>query len=127
MDYLSNIHFTNVWWELLLPLILIGADILTGWIQACINQVVDSTKMRTGLFRKSVEILILGLAFVVSKAVVLPVDIAVFFSIYICIMEVVSIVENADQAGFPIPHWLTRWLKKIQKTMDEGDGDGTVE
>jgi hypothetical protein len=34
---LNNISFTHRYWVLLLPLILMAADIITGWIQATIN------------------------------------------------------------------------------------------
>lgn len=50
---LSNITYSHIYWIFLMPLIGAGADILTGWIQATINGVWDSTKMRKGLYRKS--------------------------------------------------------------------------
>lgn len=37
MDTIKEISFTHRYWIILLPLILIGADIITGWIQASIN------------------------------------------------------------------------------------------
>lgn len=117
----EQVKFANIFWELALPLILIAADVVTGWIQAYINHTVDSTKMRTGLFRKSMEILILFLAVIAGKAVVLPFDIAVIFAVYICLMETVSVLENANQAGIPIPAWITKSLKKIQEKMNGGN------
>ena len=58
----QEIQFTHRYWVLLLPLILMSADIVTGWIQATINGTWDSTKMRTGLFRKSGEMLVIAYA-----------------------------------------------------------------
>ena len=37
MESLQNITFTHRYWILLLPLVLMAADIITGWIQATIN------------------------------------------------------------------------------------------
>jgi len=126
MDTLQNISFTHRYWIILLPLILIGADIITGWIQASVNGTWDSTKMRKGLFRKSGELMIIVVACVIYEAIVLPVDVPVFISAYIVIMEVLSVLENLDQAGVPIPVWLTHRLKKAAdalSTDDPVDGD----
>ena len=121
MEAFKEIHFTSNVWPLLLPIILMGADVLTGWIQASINGTWDSTKMRKGLFRKSAEIVIIVLAYVVQVAIVLPINIFAFISIYICIMEILSVIENLDQAGLPVPSWITKRLKKTMDTMTEED------
>lgn len=121
MEAIKEIHFTSNVWPLLLPIILMGADVLTGWIQASINGTWDSTKMRKGLFRKSAEIVIIVLAYVVQVAIVLPINIFAFISIYICVMEVLSVIENLDQAGLPVPTWITKRLKKAMDTMTEDD------
>ena len=121
MEAFKEIHFTSNVWPLLLPIILMGADVLTGWIQASINGTWDSTKMRKGLFRKSAEIVIIVLAYVVQVAIVLPINIFAFISIYICIMEILSVIENLDQAGLPVPSWITKRLKKAMGDMTEED------
>lgn len=121
MDFLNKITFTHRYWVIILPLIMMAADVITGWIQASVNGTWDSTKMRKGLFRKSGEIMVLLLAYVVHMAIALPVDVPAFFSIYIIIMEVLSVAENLDQAGLPVPHWITKRLKKAAEIMTEGD------
>lgn len=122
METLSQIHFTAPYWELLLPCIGAGADIVTGWLQATINGTWDSTKMRRGLYRKIGEIMVVVLAWVVGVAIVLPVDIAQMAAIYILIMEGISILENLDQAGINIPI-LKKILKKAQDSIDPADKD----
>ena len=119
----QEIQFTHRYWVLLLPLILMTADIVTGWIQATINGTWDSTKMRTGLFRKSGEMLVIVIAYVISVAIALPVDIPAWIAIYIIIMEIISVCENLDQAGVPMPVWITRRLKKVAKDLSDGDED----
>ena len=120
METLSQIHFTAPYWELLLPCIGAGADIITGWLQATINGTWDSTKRRRGLYRKIGEIMVVVLAWVVGVAIVLPVDIAQMAAIYILIMEGISILENLDQAGINIPI-LKKILKKAQESIDPAD------
>lgn len=120
MEVLDKITYTHSYWTLLLPIIMMGADVLTGWIQASVNGTWDSTKMRKGLFRKSGEIVILVLAYVVQIAIALPINIFMFISIYVCVMEVLSVIENLDQAGLPVPAWITRRLKKAMDTMVSG-------
>ena len=121
MESLQNISFTHRYWILLLPIFLMAMDIITGWIQATINGTWDSTKMRTGLFRKSGELLVIVIAYVVYVAIELPVDVPTFIAAYIIIMEIISVCENLDQAGIPMPVWITKRLKKVAKDLSEDD------
>lgn len=123
MDEIRNITFTHRYWILLLPLVLMSADIVTGWIQATINGTWDSTKMRIGLFRKSGELLVIVIAYVIYAAISLPVDAPAFIASYIIIMEVISVCENLDQAGLPVPRWITRRLKKVAKNLSDGEDE----
>lgn len=134
MDYITNItsyllslrteaieqlHYSHTYWTFLLPLVLIAADIVSGWIQATINSTWDSTKMRKGLFRKTLEILAIVVLFVVGLAFSLP-ALPWFASIYVVFMEGVSILENLDLAGIPVPIWLVKKLKKTMQDMTDG-------
>lgn len=121
MDTLQSISYTHRFWVFLLPLVLMAADVVTGWIQASVNGTWDSTKMRKGLFRKSGELLIIIVAYVIYEAIALPVDVPVFISGYVVIMEILSVLENLDQAGVPVPTWLTRRLKKAADALSEDD------
>ena len=123
MDTINEITFTHRYWVILLPLVLMSADIVTGWIQASVNNTWESTKMRKGLFRKSGELLVIVVAYVIYVAIELPVDVPVFISVYIIIMEIISVCENLDQAGIPMPTWITRKLKKVAEEMNEGEKD----
>lgn len=127
MEITNEIKFTSALWPILLPLVLMGADILTGWIQASVNGTWDSTKMRKGLFRKSGELVIIILAYIVQIAVELPVDVFLFISLYVCVMEILSVIENLDQAGLPVPSWITKRLKKAMDDIVSGDKKGNEE
>lgn len=120
----EEIHYSHDYWIFLLPLVLIASDVVSGWIQATINSTWDSTKMRKGLFRKGGEMLVVVIAWVVGIAIPMDINIAVFFSAYIVLMELVSVIENLDLAGIPMPVWVIKRLKKTMQTFTEGE-DGS--
>lgn len=119
---LSTFSYSHIYWIFLLPLIGAGADVVTGWIQASINNNWKSDIMRAGLYRKSGELLIVVLGFVAEQAV--PVigqyKLATWISLYICIMETISVLENLDKSGVGFPKSI---LKKLGRLKDEMDGD----
>ena len=121
---LSNFSYSHIYWIFLLPLIGAGADIVTGWIQASVNNNWKSVIMRKGLYRKSGELLIVVLGFVAEQAV--PVigqyKLATWISLYICIMESISVLENLDKAGVGFPKSILRKLGKVKEELD-GDDD----
>lgn len=121
----EEIHYSHDYWIFLLPLVLIASDVVSGWIQATINSTWDSTKMRKGLFRKGGEMLVVVIAWIVGIALPMDINIALFASVYIVIMEALSVLENLDLAGIPMPTWLIKRLKKTAQSMTEGDADGT--
>lgn len=100
-ELITRLNFSNIIWQILAPLIFSLADIITGYIQAVINQNVDSQKMRIGLLHKALIILVIILAFVIQYAFSLN-YIAGFVCVYVVIMEVVSIAENLQKAGVDI-------------------------
>lgn len=110
---LSDIQFSHLYWVFLLPAICAAADIITGWLQATINSCWDSAKMRKGLYRKGGEMLVVFLAYIIYLALQIPVEIINGIVIYIVIMEIVSVIENLNLAGVPMPTWITHRLKKI--------------
>lgn len=125
---LSTFSYSHIYWIFLLPLIGAGADIITGWIQATINNNWKSVIMRKGLYRKSGELLIVVLGFVAEQAV--PVigqyKLATWISLYICIMEAISVLENLDKAGVGFPKSILRKLGKVKEELDGDDDQRTT-
>ena len=119
---LSTFFYSHIYWIFLLPLIGAGADIVTGWIQASINNCWKSDIMRAGLYRKSGELLIVVLGFIAEEAVpaLASYRLTTWISFYIVVMEAVSVLENLNQAGVNFPKVL---LKKLGKVKEELDGD----
>ena len=125
---LSNFSYSHIYWIFLLPLIGAGADIVTGWIQASINNNWKSVIMRKGLYRKSGELLIVILAFVAEQAVpvIAQYKVATWISLYICIMESISVLENLDKAGVGFPKSILRKLGKVKEELDGDDDQRTT-
>lgn len=98
MEILENLKFTEDYWQIALPLILMLADVITGYINAKVNNSVQSDIMRKGLGKKVAEIVYIfvgiafGLAFDV-KAV------STFIVLYIIYMEIISLLENCKKLG----------------------------
>lgn len=130
---MDQIHFTSPIWVFLLPVIAAGADILTGLLQAGVNNNYNSSVMRKGLYRKLGEIGCVVLAYLVNTAISLPINITAFVSIYIVVMEIISVLENLSAAKVPVPGWILTKLKKaadklaqnpeqVGKLPEDGDG-----
>lgn len=116
----EEIHYSHSYWVFLLPLVMIASDIISGWVQATINSTWDSTKMRKGLYRKTLEILAVGVLWIFGIAFGIPV-LPIGASLYVVLMESVSVLENLDLAGIPVPIWVVKRLKKTMQSMIEGD------
>lgn len=97
-DLAQTLSFTSVAWQIITPLIFSGLDILTGYIQAVINKTVDSKVMREGLLHKCLLIVAILIGYIVEYAFGIK-AVAQVITVYICVMEVMSIAENLKKAG----------------------------
>lgn len=100
-ELIQSLSFSNIIWQVLTPLIFSGLDILTGYIQAVINKNVDSKIMREGLLHKCLLIVAILIGYVVEYAFGVT-AVAQVITIYICLMEVMSILENLKKAGLDL-------------------------
>lgn len=100
-EIINQMNFVNFAWQIVTPLCFSLADVITGIIQAIINNDLDSKKMREGLLRKCLLIVIILLSFLVRFAFNLPAISQVICS-YIILMECVSIMENLTKAGIDL-------------------------
>lgn len=111
-EIIQNIHFTNIWWAILAPMILIVLDVLTGLIIAWKNSNFKSSVMRAGLSKKYGEIVYVLVGILTKFA--LGTDFILYFTVgYICFMEISSLVENCDKLGVKIPDKLKEKLNNI--------------
>lgn len=98
-EIIKQVEFTSIIWQVITTLIFLLGDVLTGFITAIINKNLDSQKMREGLLRKMLLIVVLALAFCLQYAIFNLPLISKSVCIYIIVMEIVSILENLQKAG----------------------------
>lgn len=84
---------------LIIVLGFIVFDVVTGLIKAGYNGNYNSAIMRQGGFHKSMEVMAMAVAYFVEHAIVyinIGVDVPAVpaVTVYICIMELISILEN---------------------------------
>ena len=100
-NIIQEINFSNMAWQIATPLLFSLFDVITGYIQAIINNNVDSQKMREGLWHKVLIIIILLMSYIIDFTFSLK-FVGSTVSIYIILMELVSILENVKKAGIDI-------------------------
>ena len=109
MEELMKLQFTNNWWAVGLPLILMILDILTGYFNAWKNNEISSSRMRDGLGKKCAELSYIIVGFLLKFAFGTS-SIMYFIVIYVCYMEIVSLAENCDKLGVKMPKQLKEKL-----------------
>lgn len=114
-ELIEQFQFTNGTWTLLTPIILMGIDVLTGLTNAWVKGEIKSSILRAGLGKKMGEILVLAVGEVFLFGMNLPSGVMDGISIYIIIMELISICENLSKLGVPIP----KFIKKALATTEE--------
>lgn len=125
-EIIKSLDFSNIGWQIATPIIFSIADIITGFIQAIINNDVQSQKMRQGLLHKVLIIIILLLSFIASITFNISI-ISKFVAIYIIVMETISIFENLKKAGINFDELLKIFIvgkkEKKENEKDIGEND----
>lgn len=118
-NVVEELRFANELWIFLVPAILMAIDVITGSINAWANKDFKSLKMRQGLVKKSGEITILMIGTLFKFAFGLPWYIVAGVAFYIIFMELISICENLDKMGVPIPKFISKALSSAQKQLED--------
>lgn len=105
-------------------LIFIGFDVLTGLIKALAKEGLNSTALRKGLYHKLSEIITVvgaGLIEYGANYFELGIELPTLFAIssYICIMELVSIIENLAIINPQLNKLFKPILAKLKNKTDE--------
>lgn len=98
---INSLNFSSLLWQVVGTFIFMLADVISGFISAVIQKNVDSQKMREGLLRKILLIMIIALSFIVQYTFGIT-SISKVVCIYIIVMEVISIMENIKKAGIDL-------------------------
>lgn len=116
-NLINTLNFSSIIWQIATPLIFSLCDVLSGFIQAIINNEVQSKVMREGLLHKSLIIIIVFLSYVASLTFNISL-ISKAVCIYVIVMETMSILENLGKAGIKI-EIIDKILKKEGSETDE--------
>lgn len=108
-------------------LVFIGFDVLTGLIKALAKEGLNSTLLRKGLYHKLSEILTVlgaGLLQYGANYINLGIDIPALVGVasYVCIMELVSIIENLAILNPSLYKLFKPFLNKLKD--EDGDKNG---
>lgn len=126
-ELLNTFHFTNDIWTVMLPVILMAIDIITGITNAWIKNELNSSVLRKGLGKKLGEItaILIGEIFVMGFG--LTPLVADGISLYVIIMELISICENLEKLGVPIPKFIKNALATANKDIKDDEKDDKEE
>lgn len=117
---ISQFQFRNELWVLFIPLGLMAIDVLSGIIKAWSKNDFKSTIMRSGLAKKAGEIVILIVGELISFGLNIPDVVMDCISFYIIFMEVMSILENVDELGVPIPKFVKDVINNTNDQLQNG-------
>lgn len=121
-ELVNQFQFTNGFWMVLLPVAMMAIDIVTGFINAWMKGEVKSSVLRQGIAKKTGELIIILLGELFVMGMNLPIGICAGISLYIIIMELVSIFENLQKLGVPIPKFVSKALSStVEKINEEKD------
>ncbi len=121
INSLPKMKFVSEFVFYLVPLIFMLCDIVSGLAKAYVQKNVISHKMRSGIIKKCGEMMIIVLTAVVVYSVQWPHQIIAIVSVYMILMEIISIMENLDGIGVPIPKWIEKTINNVAEEIDNGD------
>lgn len=101
LEIINTLNFASLGWQIIATLFFIVSDVLSGIVSAIIRHELDSQKMREGLLRKMLLILVIMLGFIVEYAFKMP-YVSKVICLYIVVMESISIMENLEKAGIDL-------------------------
>lgn len=106
----------------------IAFDVLTGVLKGLKTTGLDSSVMREGLFHKAGEILAIVGAMLLTYAtdyIKLGIDVPMVetVSAYICVMELLSSIENLSEISPDLYNLFEPWLKKLKTEGSDAEDD----
>ncbi|MDR2557946.1 MAG: phage holin family protein, partial [Oscillospiraceae bacterium] len=120
----------NVWHYFFFAFLLMVIDYITGILAARVNEGLQSGKATKGLFKKVGIVTLLVFGFLLDEVfhhfiaegfnfdMPFNMPIGLVISAWVVITEGISICENLERLGVPIPKWLVSVLRKTQNKID---------
>ena len=117
-EILKNLHFASYVWLIALPCLMMSVDIVTGLTYAWVSKTFDSARMRAGLGKKFGEVSYIVVGLLVTYAMTLPSYIVAGIATYIVLMELMSIFENCDKLGAPMPKAVKDVINNVNDSLN---------
>lgn len=122
---LLQLKEVNSYRLLILPFVLMIIDFVTGIFNAWATGHLKSYKMREGLNKKFAEISMITISILFTWVLEMPNYISYGITVYVVLMELISICENLDKMGAPIPKFVKRALRNAEyKIQNQNEGKG---
>lgn len=116
-----GLAFSSIQWVWLAPLAMIALDIITGTLCGLLKEKhLRSSVASAGLYKKLGEVAALLAVAVFTYAFGLPHEFVKFFSIYVIYIETLSLFENLDVLGVPVPLFLKERINNDVEDMNKG-------
>lgn len=121
INSLPKMKFISEFVFYLVPLIFMLCDVVSGLAKAYVQKNIISHKMRSGIVKKCGEMMIILLTALVVYSVQWPHQIIAIVSVYMILMEIISIMENLDEVGVPIPKWIEKTINNVAEEINDGE------
>lgn len=123
LNLMPKMKFISEFVFYLVPLIFMLCDVVSGLAKAYVQKNIISHKMRSGIIKKCGEMMIILLTAIVVYSVQWPHQIIAIVSVYMILMEIISIMENLDEIGVPIPKWIEKTINNVATDIDNGSAN----
>lgn len=120
-ELLNKVQSADSYRVLLLPFALMVIDFCTGIFHAWATGHLKSYKMREGLNKKFAEMSMILVGLLFTWSLDAPRYIVGGLVLYVIIMELISICENLDKMGAPIPKFIKRALRNAEYKIQNED------
>lgn len=125
-----SIYFKKLLAPLIIMLIAMAIDYITGLIKAYMQKELSSKKGMIGIFKKFAYILVVVVGIIADYLCKLfiaefdinftfTIPIALLLAIWLTINELISILENLNAINIPIPKFLQTLISKLKNTVEE--------
>lgn len=121
MNLLTHIQFVSQKWAIAMPFLLMCLDVVTGLVYAWSSNTFQSSRMREGLGKKCAEMAYIIIGVAVTVAMQIPEYVLIGIVAYIGFMELLSILENCDKLGAPVPGFVRKALNNIDDSLKNDD------
>lgn len=120
-EMLQLFQSTNNYRVLIVPFALMVFDFITGISHAWATGHLKSYRMREGLNKKVGEITMIIIGCLFNWALNVPKYVIYGIVLYVIIMELISICENLDRMGVPIPKFIKKALRNAEYKIQNDD------